>query len=221
MNIWNKDSNIFLGAIKYDKALGRYYQNKNYTHTHRHRSLFDETTTNFINNVGKNRLVYWTVTEHGFSYCSSNCLKFQKKSDWYAEETLLSNRIDVDYKKRLTDLFKPDLFGNTLNHTLKLVETMSESYHPKQVYQAVKVSPKSTSSGILDKSKELTRKLDLLKCIPYANESQYDFLKGIRRRKKLKGSPEPEVITIFDRTGQMDRNTLRKKLLRMKKEVIR
>ncbi len=73
--------------------------------------------------------------------------------------------------------------------------------------------PKDNPEVVIAKSGQL-------KCVPYINETQYDYLKGIKHRRWLKGVPEPEILTIFDRTGKIKMRTLKAKLVRMKKEVV-
>lgn len=221
----NKDTNTFSEVFKYSKSLNKYQKGVNKSERENDKDDFDHIQDIYYSN--KRRVVHWTVTEDGLFYCSSNCLKFQKKikESYAAREAINLPNQGNDYKKRLTDMFKSDLFGNTFNHTFSLIDTLNyNSENSFKEYGYSKLGTKTNNYHIsgakYQKSMQDLNKNEQLKCNPYANETQYDFLKGIKRRKKLKGLPEPELITIFDRTGQIDMNTLRVKLLRMKKEKL-
>jgi len=206
-----EDLNLFLGAVKYNDIIERYKNNNNDTLSANDHAF---AAHNYIHN--KKRPIYWTVTEDGFSYCSSNCLKFQKnKSNFqpYSAYPAVTNS-PVDYKKRLTEFFKADLFGNAFNHTFRLIETLDSNFYWEYPVKATRLARQKDGT-----EESLAGRLEQLKCIPYANETQYDFLRGVKWRRKLKGVPEPEVLAIFDRTGKVQMSALRARLIKMKKEV--
>lgn len=219
----NKDLNAFSEVFKYSKELNTYQKELRQNNNNEN---LDDVQGMYYSGNNNRRVVYWTVTEDGLFYCSSNCLKSQKKSKAsYLTESFHSPNQGYDYKKRLTDMFKSDLFGNTINHTFSLVDTLNNNGESSLKEYGYSKSGTGTNnyqlSGRKDsKSTQDLSKSEQLKCTPFSNETQYDFLKGIKRRRKLKGLPEPELITIFDRSGQIDISILRIKLIRMKKEKL-
>lgn len=217
----DKNLNLFLEVVKYNEALDNYKRTRNTTSGDDEESnSFDEFQNSYI--PANNREVYWTVTENGFYYCSTNCLQIQKtlkrSSLSNYNKPNLYNHIS-DYKQRLTDMFKYDLFGNTLNQTFSLKETLEDPKYSERKDGSL-TRPKTDRVNAYQQSRKVQTKNEQLKCSPVANETQYDFLKGIKRRRKLKGIAEPELITIFDRTGQINMDTLRTKILKMKKKKL-
>lgn len=217
----DKNLNLFLEVVKYNEALDNYKRSRNSTSDDDESGSFDEFQKSYI--PANNREVYWTVTESGFYYCSTNCLQVQKNlrraSQSNSNKPHLYNHIS-DYKQRLTEMFKYDLFGNTLNQTFSLKETLEDpTRHNERKFGSL-TRPKSDRVNAYQQSRKAHTKSEQLKCAPVANETQYDFLKGIKRRRKLKGIAEPELITIFDRTGQIDMDALRTKIIKMKKKKL-
>lgn len=213
--------NLFLEVVKYNEALDNYKRTRNNTSSDDEESTsFDEFQNSYI--PANNREVYWTVTESGFYYCSTNCLQQQRDLKRASlsnyNKPHLYNHIS-DYKQRLTDMFKYDLFGNTLNQTFSLKETLEDPKYNERNGGSL-IRPKTDRVNAYQQSRKVHTKSEQLKCSPVANETQYDFLKGIKRRRKLKGIAEPELITIFDRTGQIDMDALRTKILKMKKKKL-
>lgn len=186
---------LFFKVVKYNNALEEY----------RHQMIND--TTNVNEHLIKG--IYWTVTEHGFSYCAFNCLKKNRKlKDKTYNNTKHSS---IDAKRRLTDMFlRTKLLDFTNNQTLKLDDFFSEI---KPV-----IDNKKPKTEIAPVTKIKIPNIDL-RCGPYANETHYDFLRAIKKRRTLKGIAEPDLITIFDRSKTIDMHMLRKKLFKMKNKV--
>ena len=156
--------------------------------------------------TNKNRVVHWKVTEHGYFYCSTDCLSERFKPH------LVSNKL-LETKSNSITSPNSNLFINTLrNITFKLNAITANDIRPQN-------STDIRYHSINTQTKNLSVKQEPLRCDPYVNETQYDFLKGIQKRRKLKSSPEPELVYIFDKTGKTELAELRSRLIKMKTQV--
>lgn len=59
----------------------------------------------------------------------------------------------------------------------------------------------------------------VLECIPFANNTSYDYLTSIERRARHENVPEPELITWFDKKGTIKHEELVNRLLKLKEQV--
>ena len=150
----------------------------------------------------KKRAIHWKVTEDGLVYCSKNCLIASKshtrhnKSKFDTSSTYSSSFIKAN----------PFYFYN--KSYLAQYETKSTT-HDQSV-----ISSDTETVKILNEDA-----IELLVCSPYANQTNYDFLRSLSKRNKLVGVPEPELITMFDRSSIIDLKKVREQLIKMKNEV--
>jgi hypothetical protein len=75
-------------------------------------------------------------------------------------------------------------------------------------------------NSIQTKKSYSKRKSIKLQCHPFGNQTQYDYLAGIFHRARTKGIPEPDLIHIFDRSGQLSLSELRQQLNKMKEKNV-
>ena len=59
-----------------------------------------------------------------------------------------------------------------------------------------------------------------LNCSPFVNKTDYDFLKGVSNRALLRAHPEPDLIQLFDKSGQLKINDLREQLRKNRGNVM-
>ena len=161
----------------------------------------------------KNRVVYWKVTEHGYFYCSTDCLS------GYVIPHLVSNK-QLEAKSNSITSPNSNLFINSLrNISFQLNAVTANSIH-QQNSSDMRSHSNIQIKNLTEPTRPAELEKELLRCDPYVNETQYDFLKGIQKRRKLRSSPEPELLYIFDKTGKLELAALRSRLIKMKTQVI-
>jgi hypothetical protein len=140
--------------------------------------------------------IFWKLTEDGLIYCSRNCL--------------ISNRI----KQNIDLIPKVDSVdaSSQINKNEKIL-IYNKSNSGQHLVSSIPNLQKITQTIDSDE-------IDSLTCIPYSNHTSYDFLKSFSKRFQLNGEPEPDLITMFDRNSKLDLETLRQRLIEMKKEVL-
>ena len=153
------------------------------------------------------KIIYWKVPENGYSYCSMNCLFSENLTSTNDFTNEKSNELINELKLRKVDEILPSL-NPIQNDSINSDTVTNDEEKLENITQADELSNPET-------------KIDFLECMPYANNTQYDSLKSILKRSKLKSKPEPELITLFDRTGRIEISELKLKLIEMKQQVSR
>ena len=145
--------------------------------------------------------IYWKLTEDGLVYCSNNCL-------------LKSNNIKNTFE------FVPQIdFHATLNIINKEKNQFYNRSTLRQYFNSIPSPIQPHTQVIVSELNVDLDEVDPLNCLPYSNHTNYDFLKSFSKREKLIGIPEPDLITMFERNSKIDLETLRQRLIEMKKEV--
>lgn len=70
--------------------------------------------------------------------------------------------------------------------------------------------PNKSENSITERPRQIIR----LNCAPFVNQTEYDFLNGVSLRALLKAHPDPDLIQIFDKSGQLKLSELREQLRR-------
>lgn len=65
-----------------------------------------------------------------------------------------------------------------------------------------------------------TRNSTRISCGPFAKKTDYDFLSAISNRERLKGFPEPDLIDLVDKTGQLKIGEIRLELLNIENKQV-
>lgn len=74
----------------------------------------------------------------------------------------------------------------------------------------VNLRPNKSENSITERPRQIIR----LNCAPFVNQTEYDFLNGVSLRALLKAYPDPDLIQIFDKSGQLKLSELREQLRR-------
>lgn len=59
-----------------------------------------------------------------------------------------------------------------------------------------------------------------LECEPFENEIQYDMLDGLILRHAHRNLPDPDLMHLFDKSGQLNIDELRLRLIKMKQTKV-
>ena len=144
-------------------------------------SLSLEPSTRAIDNQNE-KVVYWKVTEHGYSRCRINCL--------------LEDAANSAPDDRLNTLYSTLESSNSNSRLSATVWAKSSPLGTKSLTEPVQ------ARGYSD-----------LSCVPFANETEYDFLEAVGNRDSLKNVPEPGLLTTLFAEANIDVDTLHKRLL--------
>lgn len=68
--------------------------------------------------------------------------------------------------------------------------------------------------------KRMRKNSTRIDCQPFAKKTDYDFLTGISNRDRLKSMPEPELMQMFDKTGQLRIGEIRQELLNIENKQV-
>jgi hypothetical protein len=152
-----------------------------------------------LSNMNRHREIFWKVTEEGYFLCAQNCLLHHNAD----KETNRNQKLE--FKKRI---HFPTLSKELENFKLAMANNLANLTHKTKNHNLSKTIKTSKNRSLR------------LECFPYENVTQYDMLHGVLLRNKQKGIPEPELIHIFDRTGNLKLSQLRQRLIKMKQNKV-
>ena len=138
-----------------------------------HNQCLAKTVARELEEERDNRVVYWKVTENGYSRCHVNCLLEQIVVDGARHRAA-----DQPLDNILSALSSSQLETNvrmTMNSTLL-------------------VSSKRDGSITLDRKPQLNDAYLGLSCDPFINETEFDFLETVANRAQVQSTPEPDLL---------------------------